>query len=685
MAGTIWRENKEEKKRLDIYNKAYNQMDDFYNTIKNQNKKNIIINGVKVSHRKNQEFFSRKILRTIRDKDILLVEAGVGIGKSMGYLIPIFTYYNNSEQFNTIIISTSTIALQQQLLIDIDKVSKLLGIKIKPIIIKGINNYACYDKIEKSIYHEDTETMKILESIKKEIEKKQTVDRDELQEVSEKIWNQIKIDNRGKCSKCIYSDSCLYKQEAKKIKDSNIIITNHNYLAKSAVDKRELLDYADMIVFDEAHKLEEAIREINTGTIDLKRAINIINYYINNYFNDKKNIEKYAIATIQMLSSIFSKIRSNSSKYYNENQEDKSIGITECDKLPFEIKSMESDIKKAIKYLNKTIQAIEMLPIKTNFKYVEYLESIKNLLNDMITKEESDKIYWSHYYKDNKIKIKYTCKETKDVTKEICDRTIPIIFTSGTMLDSNSTYNNFKRGLSISEINLENHTVIDEKPYKTPYNFNKNSLFYYDNTISNPKLNYEKYLDELVDKVIESIKITNGRTLILFTSKKVMNYVYEQIMQYNFDFPMYIQSDYNSKIIKNSFSKNSKSCLFGTGTFWEGIDIKGKSLSSVIITRLPFDNVDAISIEKSKDNKGYYVENMLRNLVQGTGRLIRGSNDKGVVICLDSRIDNYIDKVKRITPFTNFTTNIEDVKAFSNKYITNLDGPRGPYKKRIKK
>ena len=192
----------------------------------------------------------------------------------------------------------------------------------------------------------------------------------------------------------------------------------------------------------------------------------------------------------------------------------------------------------------------------------------------------------------------------------------------------------------------------------------------------------------MVVKITQLIKITNGRTLVLFTSKEDMNYVYQNIDKEQFQFEIMVQGgeDSNSKICTD-FKNNVKSCLFATGAFWEGIDIKGRSLSQVIITRLPFAPVDAIMDSKGKylEEQNPYIYDMIQKLAQGTGRLIRGMRDVGIVSCLDSRFKKYSDYIESVLPFENYTDKLENVCEFSNQYITNLDGPRGPYKKRTKK
>ena len=158
-----------------------------------------------------------------------------------------------------------------------------------------------------------------------------------------------------------------------------------------------------------------------------------------------------------------------------------------------------------------------------------------------------------------------------------------------------------------------------------------------------------------------------------------MTEVYNILSKEDFGFSLLMQGQMNNALLCQKFENEVKSCLFATGTFWEGIDIKGKSLCNVIITRLPFSNVDAITENKASEYskkdafKMIYLNEMVKKIAQGTGRLIRGKNDKGIICCLDSRFIKYKDIIASSTPYTNFTNNIEDVYKFSSQNITNRD------------
>ena len=142
-----------------------------------------------------------------------------------------------------------------------------------------------------------------------------------------------------------------------------------------------------------------------------------------------------------------------------------------------------------------------------------------------------------------------------------------------------------------------------------------------------------------------------------------------------YPFELLLQTDTNTKEMKEKFSHDINSCLFATGAFWEGIDVKGKSLSHVIITHLPFDQVDAITQYKAskyipkEQFKQVYFPNMLIKLEQAIGRLIRNDKDTGIVSCLDSRFEYYKNSIIPNLPMKNYTTNKSDVYNFSEEKI----------------
>ena len=648
-------------------------------------------NDIVLTYRAGQSKFVKQILDAIRYHQILFVQAGVGIGKTFGYLVPIFYTYQNVSRMDHFVISTSNIGLQQQLLTDINKVSSMLKIPIKAVIAKGVNNYACMQRVQQTLFDARTtkEEKEIIQNILNEIKEKNTIDKDELKLVSDEVWDLVKFKNRGACSNCSYSKYCLYRKISKEIDEANIIVTNHHNFAKSVLESRDYIKHSNMFVFDEAHQLENAIRDVQGDILSIDIITKTLSYFVENFITDSFQ-QDYIIQTIKEIGNFFSNVRKKESRYFFYNMKESTVGIVDCDKLPFSTRGLEEQLDIITNRFTKIYQLLSRMNYNSNNYRMEQLKKWIYIFEDMKLKNDSKNIYWVNFYKKNMIEIGYTAKNISNITNKLTAKNVPIVFTSGTLLDSNEAYEYFKQSISLDKEDTIQQPICHGQKCISPYNYEQNSLFYYDPYVANPNNDHQRYLDELVVKIVELISITNGRTLVLFTSKSDMNYVFDKLDQSQFSFPILIQGkERSNQQLYSDFENNSKTCLFSTGA-WEGIDVKGKSLSNVIITRLPFATDNAIMQYKQrifgkKNDCSVFLNDMLQKLSQGTGRLIRGKYDKGIICCLDSRFVTYQGAIMKSLPFINYTDDLNDVCQFSSRYITNQDGPRGPYKKRTKK
>ena len=216
-----------------------------------------------------------------------------------------------------------------------------------------------------------------------------------------------------------------------------------------------------------------------------------------------------------------------------------------------------------------------------------------------------------------------------------------------------------------------NQDILQEYVQESPYDYDRNSILYLSQNVLSPKCqDHELYLNSLAQEIDQLIQVTNGRSLVLFTSKTDMNGVYERLKQKSYSFPLYIQEDgKNAENLKRNFQKEETSTLFATGSFWEGIDVAGSSLEQVIITKLPFPVVDPIMQEKASHYTNsleeVYIPEMIIKLKQGAGRLIRSSQDKGIVSILDSRAKDYESYIMGNLPYQKKTERFEEVEKFA--------------------
>jgi len=220
------------------------------------------------------------------------------------------------------------------------------------------------------------------------------------------------------------------------------------------------------------------------------------------------------------------------------------------------------------------------------------------------------------------------------------DKMRNILMTSAT-LTVNDSFNFFTDALGISN---QNELIVD-----SPFNYEKQSRLIIPNDIYTPSNN--AFTSQIADDLTDILRTFQGSTMVLFTSYSMLNNLYEKV-NYKLEednINVLSQSKYSRKYIMNKFKAGKNQIIFGTQSFWEGVDIVGKDLKYLIIMRLPFpvpnDPVNAARVKLMKEEgKNYFFEYFIPKAVikfkQGFGRLIRSRNDKGIVICMDNRIIN---------------------------------------------
>ena len=640
----------------------YEQIDGFFENL--HGSKNL-------EYRPGQHTMALDVLDAIREKEILLIEAGVGSGKSWGYIVPLLYANQNKEKFKGFIISTSTIALQEQLISEIDRVSEMLGINIEVEVAKGKTNYICEAKLDDFLrFNRAGEEYK-------ELNKRVStgkIDRKDFDDVPQNIWEKINIDNVN-CTSCYLKDNCHYIVKRKQWPKARALICNHDMLIedlkRTGGDK--LLFVPSLLVVDEAHALEAKIRNSYKQAIS-KRKLEGLIYTI--YDAIEHPIEG-DMEIFNIINQTFRKISSRAKKEYKQNSvREKEVLDTETSGF-----TCTPAIKDQLNELTKGLKQIEQQAMRyptRNPKLVSKISDLKDIIGifEDMRLPNSKNIYWVSFLPHTKehIEIQYVKKDiTEDAARLLGNSEYGKVFTSATLTTKQDNYKYFAEGLGIDKI--LGISTTPEDPQLSPYNYDENALLYYAQDVMTPKAkDHDLYLDSLAKKVAEMIRITNGKSLVLFTSKTDMKEVYQRLQEQEFPFDLLIQEEgKNAEVIKEKFKNDINSTLLASGAFWEGIDVKGESLQQVIITKLPFPVVDPIIQEKaSQYTNGFekvYIPEMLVKLKQGTGRLIRSATDQGIITILDSRTPEYIETLTDNLPFSNVTADLEKVKEFADKKL----------------
>lgn len=639
---------------------------------------------LKLEERSGQWEMALEIVQGMIDDQHVLVEAGVGIGKTYAYVVPLLYYHKKYGK--PIIIATSTIALQEQLENDIKTIEKILDYYPSVFIAKGQSHFLCINRLEQYfVGKEDTEEYIYYEEICRGGYERSNWNMD----IPDQIWNRINVltFNPVTCRQtCPHKDRCFYYQLRIKLKYTNgFILCNQDLLAmnmkKRSRGNTEIFvsDY-EYIVIDEVHNLESRVRNAHTIAVSYSECKKVMW----DLSRDSKRmgglLDKRIEYCLTLLDQVFSNLLLQVKKQdKNAIKEDKEI----------EKYYVDNNIKELcdlVKALNDTIETVSldfgMEDTYRNRGENETLEKLEEQYDFFysLSKNVSNDIFWmtTNAKKRNGIMV-YKCpKNVNEITERLLfsSEQFKTILTSATVSSGENNYDYF---IANTNLPLDKTMVCDSK--ESPFDYGSHAIIYYTKDLPHPSNEREAFIEKGVDEVINLLSITEGKALILFTAKRDMIEVYAKLSE-RVPYKILIQKNGSSQNdVIAEFKADTNSVLLGTGSYWEGISIEGKTLSNLIIFRLPFPVPEPIIDYKrsiSKDGlMDVSVPEMIIKLKQGIGRLIRNKNDSGIVSVIDPRLgDNSNVPYKQLTwdalPIKNKTNDIERVKEFYLKLTDDI-------------
>lgn len=582
--------------------------------------------------RKQQMEMADAIAHALECETTFIAEAGTGTGKTFAYLVPALL------SGRKVLISTGTKNLQDQLFHkDLPIVRETLGIPVTTALLKGRSNYLCKHRLnlaEHDIHGETKIHIRKLRQIRNWAIKTKTGDTNEIPEISEgdTIWPMVTSTSEN----CIGADCDDYKDchivNARRLAQaSDVVVINHYLLLSDMVIREngfgELLPIADAFIIDEAHQLPDIASNFF--------GISVSGYQLN-----------------ELVADI-------SAEYLAEINEDKAI-LDLCEDIKKTIVEFRSamgvplrrgswselaskqDFIDAIKMLNNQIAELYdyLLPLAERTKDMDAcFNRTKNIierLNLLTLVPPSDHIHWFETYKRS-FALHLTPFDVGNEFKRQMD-TLPgsWIFTSATLTVGNK-FDHFLKQLGIIE-------DVDNQSWESPFNYREQALLYIPDGLPEPQS--PNYLSAIVEKAIPVIKLSEGRTFFLFTSYRALNEALE-ILKDEIDFPLLVQGEKPRDALITDFRKMGNAVLLGTYSFWEGIDVKGDALTTVIIDKLPFaspgDPILKARIDAMRDNGlnpffDFQLPNAVITLKQGAGRLIRDYQDTGLLMLCDPRL-----------------------------------------------
>ena len=609
-------------------------------------------------YRKEQQEMACLIAGALDASEDLIVEAGTGVGKTLAYLAAGVIHALNNDR--KIVISTKTINLQEQIIDkDLPLLQELLEFGFNSVLLKGRRNYMCPRRLKMALSNSrdlfEMDELDQLEAIEDwAIDTHDGTLSDLDFDPSPKVWSQVCSESRictpricGKKSNCFYQ---IARQEAL---SADVLIVNHTLLftlmdsLDDSIDSSEgFLFSNDFLIIDEAHELEN----VAANQFGIKVSQSGLVFDLNRLYDStrKRGLLQVLRAhdSIDAVINLQKKIK----EFFNLIETNCNFGTWGRE---FRVKCPGLVPSEILDDFGFVEQKIESLLDNTNNKSIrrELLELLSRLSTDKeLISHFIDQTLQGHVFWVEKSVGRYenlTLRSAPvDVSSELKERFFGLsnscVLTSATLSIGE---NNETLGYVKNRIGADN---IKTAKIGSPFNYQSQMKIYLAQDISDPRS--DQYEDDLGNWIISFIKKSNGNAFILFTSYKLMNSVYGKIspvLEEN-GFSLYIQGKNipRSKLL-SMFRKDNNGVLFGTDSFWTGVDVPGDSLSNVIVTRIPFAvpshpliESRLEQIEKIGGNPflEYSVPEAILKLRQGVGRLIRSTSDKGFVVILDNRI-----------------------------------------------
>lgn len=630
--------------------------------------------------REGQWDMSCEITDAMKNRQHILVEAGVGIGKTFAYIVPLLFYHKKYKQ--PIVIATSTIALQEQLESDIEVVQNIIGYHPEILLVKGQNHFLCRNRADSYfLCSKDAAEKAIYEEIQKGGCEKANWGID----ISDKIWNQINVKefNPIFCRQnCVHKDYCYYFKLRKELQMTNgFIVCNQDLLTINLRKRRNwnkevMTDRFEFVVIDEAHNLESRVRSAYTKEMSynslsktIERAGKMVRALGNTI--DKK-IKKYYM----WLDMVFDAL------YLQKKKQDK-IAQKECKEIEryyvdCNISALQS-LKNCVHdiYLEVSMQFGMEDTYRTRDADIEIEElEMQEEFWDSMLKRESEDIFWmtAKGVEKKGIVLASCPKDVNELTEVLyfSDPHFTTILTSATITGGGE---NYKEGYKYftKNTNFPVEEGIIAEPKISPFNYDEHAIIYYTEGMPHPSKNRKEFIKKGIEEIIRVLEISEGKALILFTAKSDMLEVYEGLKD-AVPYKILLQKEgaSQSDIIKD-FKNDINSVLLGTGAYWEGISVEGISLSNLIIFKLPFPVPEPIIDYKTKIVENGLMEvlvpEMIIKLKQGIGRLIRSDKDFGIVSIIDSRVGEeskvpYKEQIWDALPIKNRSSDINKITEF---------------------
>ena len=597
-------------------------------------------------NRAGQRTMAAHVAQALELQRHLLVQAGTGTGKSLGYLVPALARVGESDQ--PIVVATATLALQAQIVNrDIPRLLQALEphpeSQAQVALLKGRNNYLCLHKLEGG-YPEDepdalfdmpSSTSRVGEEVvrlREWADRTETGDRDELKPgVSDRAWAQVSV-SAAEClgRRCPLVEECFSEMARSRAAEADIVITNHALLAINAFEGMKVLPEHETVIIDEAHELVDRV----TGAVSGSLTVAMVR-------RAARSVKKH------------SKADSGALEMAAGTLETAFEGLAEG-----LLKGLDGRLLTAISAVNDAARTA-LSDTKPDGQDVDAglqmarsrVSEVHDMSSRILEASGEQDVLWISRQGGWENGRYVAASDTDPATLNIAplsvglqlrdglfaDRTV--ILTSATLTVGDS-FDVAAGALGLQGEGAPRWTSID---VGSPFDYRKQGIMYVAGDLKPPGFGVH---EGQLERLRELCEASEGGALGLFSSKRAAERAAEYMREHS-DLNILLQGESSLKALVEEFSEDVDSCLFGTMSLWQGVDVPGDSCRLVVMDRIPFPRPDdpiaqarteAVNRHRGNGFMAVSAHHAAIRMAQGAGRLIRSVSDRGVVAVLDSRV-----------------------------------------------
>ncbi|GGT48386.1 ATP-dependent DNA helicase [Streptomyces sp. NPDC006540] len=596
--------------------------------------------------RPGQVTMAEAVAEAIDDDSHLLVQAGTGTGKSLGYLVPALAHGER------VVVATATLALQRQLVErdlprTVEALHPLLRRRPEFAMLKGRSNYLCLHRLHEGMPQDDEEGLfdqfeaaaptsklgKDLLRMRDWADETETGDRDDLTPgVSDRAWNQLSVSSR-EClgaSKCAYGAECFAEMARERAKLADVVVTNHALLAIDAIEGAPVLPQHEVLIVDEAHELVSRVTGVATGELtpgQVNRAVR----------RAAKLVNEKAADALQTAAESFEKLMELA--------------------LPGRLEEIPEDLGYALMALRDAARTVITAIGATRDKSVQdenavrkqALAAVENVhaVAERISHGSEYDVVWYERHDRFGASLRVAPLSVSGLLREKLFSERSVVLTSAT-LKLGGDFNGVGASLGLAPEGSGGEDVPQWKGLDvgSPFDYPKQGILYVARHLATP--GREGSRGDMMDELAELVEAAGGRTLGLFSSMRAAQAAAEELRG-RLDKPILLQGEETLGELIKTFAGDAETCLFGTLSLWQGVDVPGPGCQLVVMDRIPFPRPDdplmsarQKAVEEAGGNGFMAVAATHAALLmaQGAGRLVRATGDRGVVAVLDPRLAN---------------------------------------------